>query len=633
MQPFFISRQLSGKTGHLSNVKFISSELPKFDWHSMKTRYIIWLLSAAIFLFSCGNPEEKNLQEKIVVADDSERVNKLVEVYIREKLNKADTSHALQLGSDSIISVQWVNEFYSSRQYTNIWTDHGKLTKAGDSIYALISRAEDYGLIPDDYHLYFIDSIQYLFFDSAKSEYNINALGQTELLLTDAFFTMAVHAATGRVANDSSMVREWHPWKLDTNIVALLNEGIKKNQFSAIIDSLEPKRREYKAIKLYMNSFRKDHAHSEWNELPVGQDTAVFLEAVKQRLILTGDYDTTWTQSDSVKLAKAIKSYQKKHYLEQDGRIGKFTYQSLKLTIEGLIRQMAINLERWRLEPPLYEKRHMLVNLPAFNMRVYEEDTLVMESRIVCGAFKTQTPLLDSKINQMILYPYWNVPYSIAWKEILPHVKRDTGYLRRNRYEVLDRNNNLVDPKTVKWKKYGKGNLPYKFRQMTGDENALGVLKFNFNNKYGVYMHDTNSKSYFKRETRSYSHGCMRLEKYQDLAYFLLREDTIKIPYDTFDVWMGSGVQRTIYVRKPLPIHVRYFTCDVDSGDAVRMYTDIYGKDEKLIQVIYAPSDALKKRNKNPRQPASSKSPKKLSIHIKKKDDLTIVKDSEIIFC
>ncbi|HEU4717670.1 MAG TPA: L,D-transpeptidase family protein, partial [Bacteroidia bacterium] len=197
-----------------------------------------------------------------------------------------------------------------------------------------------------------------------------------------------------------------------------------------------------------------------------------------------------------------------------------------------------------------------------------------------------------------------------SWKEILPHVKRDTGYLRREHYEVLDLHNELVDPKTVKWSRYGKGNLPFKFRQMTGDDNALGIMKFDFPNKYSVYMHDTNAKKYFRYETRAFSHGCMRLQDYMDLAHFLIRDDSVKLPRDTFDFWTTTGDQRKINLKKPLPIHVRYFTCDVDTDGNVFLHSDIYLRDRRMMRLLYADmknDHRQEEKDSSPAGPADTK--------------------------
>ena len=584
----------------------------------MKAR-LLTAVALCIFLLACGN-KENPADESQVVAEDPGKVTPLVNEFLSEHLSKADTSKKFLLGNDSLASIPYVKQFYSARGYKAAWTDRGTLNTAGDSMLRIIRDAERFGLIPNDYHLVTLDSMLRTAYDSAHGDYNVNKLAFSDLLLTDAFFTFAVHVSVGRMANDSATTREWRVRLFRGNLVDLLNGSLSKNNFSSTFESLEPQRLEYQSVKRYMNAYRAKYANAKWEHLPDRKkDSLGFYKGMRQRLVQYGDYDSTSTDSDSLKLSAALKKFQKRFFLEPDGKVGRNTILALNMTPEDWTHQLAANMERWRWEPAKFEKRHMIVNLPVFKMSVWEDDTIVMESRIVCGAVKTQTPELNSNMYQIVLYPYWNVPYSIAWKEILPHVKRDTGYLRRERYEVLDRNNQLVDPQTVNWKKYGKGNLPFKFRQMTGDDNALGIMKFEFNNKWSVYMHDTNAKKYFRFETRAFSHGCMRLEKYMELAHFLIRDDSVKLPKDTFDVWTTLGEQKKINLRKPLPIHVRYFTCDVDTEGNVAVHCDIYLRDQRMIDVLYG-KPASGKENNSP-APAAAPADQKKAVLPRKKEE------------
>lgn len=578
----------------------------------MKTR-LLSALVICLLILSCGGDKNPADQTQ-VIAEDPEKVNKLIGEYLSQQLSNADTSIAMKIGDDSIISMPYLKPFYAAGEFKSVWSDKGKLNAAGQSVFDLVKDAESFGLIPDDYHYTVIDSMISTAYDSANENYNVTKLSCADMLLTDAFFTFAVHASVGRMANDSAIVREWRVHKLDTDLVVLLQQAIKTNSIRQTIEKLEPQRFEYQAVKKYMNEYRKKYANAKWEHLPDRKtDSLGFFTGIKTRLVQTGDYDSTDTDSDSLRMSKALKKFQKRNYLEVDGKIGRNTILALNMTTEDWTRQFAMNLERWRWEPAKFERRHMIVNLPAFKMTVWEDDTIFMESKIVCGAVKTQTPELDSKMYQIVLYPYWTVPYSIAWKELLPHIKRDTAYLRKNRYEVLDRNNQIVDPATVNWKKYGKGNLPFKFRQMTGDDNALGIMKFEFHNKWSVYMHDTNAKKYFRTDTRAYSHGCMRLENFMDLAHFLIRDDSVKLPKDTFDLWTKLGDQRKINLRKPLPIHVRYFTCDVDTEMHVYPHGDIYLRDQHMIKVLYKDLQTAEEKSKKPASPANTKTNKKMA--------------------
>lgn len=566
---------------------------------------------SAVMLVACSEEQNSN-GETLVSVEDPEKIIQFVNEQLASQLKTVDTSKTWFIGADSVTAAPEVLSFYAGNGKISAWVQHDGLSVSGDSLFSLISDAESFGLIPADYHVGIIDSLITTSYDSIEESRNVNKLVQADLLLTDAFFAMLVHASVGRLEHDSALSRVWKIAEMDTNVVTVLNEAREKSSFRKTIEAFEPQRLEYQAVKRYMNDYRRSMAGITWENLPDRKaDSVGFFRGIDERLKLWKDWNDTIAGNDSLKRVAALKKFQKRYFLEQDGKIGRNTTLALNMTPEDWYRQIAMNLERWRWEPEKFEKRHMLVNLPAFKMTVWEEDTIVMESRIVCGAVKTPSPQLDSKVYQIVLYPYWNVPYSIAWKEILPQVKRDTGYLRKHHYEVLDRNNKIVDPGTVTWSKYGKGNLPYKFRQNIGDYNALGVMKFEFHNPHSVYMHDTNAKKYFKTETRAYSHGCMRLEKYMELAYFLLRDDSVKYPKDTFDVWVKQDTQRKIDLRKPLPIYVRYFTCVVDTEGVVELHTDIYLRDEYMIKVIYGELEIATPAN----QPAK---PETTTIEIKK---------------
>ncbi len=553
----------------------------------MKT-FLIPAIALLVFC-SCGNDSA----DKSQIVEDPEKVNQLLGDFISEKIRNADTSEVPVVGKDSVHTIALIKKVYANHSFKPLWSDKGKLNTAGNSFYAIISDAMEYGLIPDDYHFTTLDSLLGTSFDSEKQNYNVTKLGNADVLMTDAFFKFAVHVSVGRMENDSAASRTWRIAKINKDLLALFESALSSGKVAATFNSMEPQRMEYQAIKKHMNVYRKKYAGAKWQHLPDRKkDSLGFFTGVKKRLQQTGDYDTTSIESDSLRLSNALKKFQKSHFLDEDGKIGRNTILALDMTPEDWTIQMAMNLERWRWEPAAFETCHMLVNLPAFKMTVFEADTIVMSSRIVCGAFKTQTPELDSKMHQIVLYPYWTVPYSIAWKELLPHVKRDTAYLRKEHYEVLDRDKKVLDPKTIDWKKYHKGYLPFTFRQMIGTDNALGIMKFEFHNKYSVYMHDTNSKRYFRYTTRAFSHGCMRLEKYMELAHFLIRDDSVKLPKDTFDLWAKMDVNKKINLRKPLPIHVRYFTCDVETNGTVSVHSDIYLLDERMEKVLYGiPSD------------------------------------------
>jgi murein L,D-transpeptidase YcbB/YkuD len=151
---------------------------------------------------------------------------------------------------------------------------------------------------------------------------------------------------------------------------------------------------------------------------------------------------------------------------------------------------------------------------------------------------------------------------------------------------VLDRNGYVLDHTTINWKKYSKNYFPFKLRQRIGDDNSLGILKFNFNNKYGVYMHDTDNRRLFARENRALSHGCVRLEKFFDFASFLIRDDSLRYPIDSLKADLLKEEQKQVNLRKPIPIYINYYTVEVDDYMELHFFIDIYGKDERMMKAL-----------------------------------------------
>jgi len=539
------------------------------------------LLTAIVV--GCGEDKGKEKLPVNDIVENPEKINEHVKDALASIMARADTAHLLVVSGDSLKATRFFLDTYSQRSYQQLFSDKGMLTPVGDTLLSILHKAGDYGLIPSDYHTVDIDS---LYKTSRDKDGNTDAvkLANADVLLSDAFFLFAVHLSKGRM-NDSLRL-EWHPERVDTNLALLFTDALKNNSFRKIFDSLEPKQVEYKNLKHALKHYRLLFEGKTWDTLPtVVPDTNVFKELLKKRLLASYDYDSTLTVHDSVKLFRAIKSFQLKHGLNNDGKLGKNTIKAMNISPQQRIKQLEINMERWRWEPNEMPGRYAWINIPSFFFHVMEADTLVMDSRVIVGTPKNQTPVQVGKIRYFLLYPYWRVPYSIAWKEILPAVQRDTSYLRKHNFEVLDWNNQVVDATTIKWKKYSKNHLPYTFRQREGEDNSLGVMKFNFENKYGVYLHDTNSKRLFGKETRALSHGCMRLEEYMDFANFLIRDDSVHYRADSLLLYLEKRERKQINLRKPINIHVKYFTCQAEHGRI--FYADVYGKDEKMIRLLY----------------------------------------------
>jgi len=241
------------------------------------------------------------------------------------------------------------------------------------------------------------------------------------------------------------------------------------------------------------------------------------------------------------------------------------------------IQKIAINMDRWRQEPPAWEERHLVVNIPAYRLDIIDHGDTVLSSRVIVGTPDHPTPELSSIIRNITLYPYWVMPRKIAVEEYLSVIQKDTTFFTRTDFEVLDRNGNILDPRQVPWKTFHKNNFPVILRQREGTGNALGVIKFSFENPYAVLLHDTNARQLFKRNARAFSHGCIRVEKAAVMAHYLMTGSPFK-ESAIMKKYLDEQRQAVLSTPRPLPIYVRYFTAEVLYG-ALTLHPDIYGHD------------------------------------------------------
>jgi murein L,D-transpeptidase YcbB/YkuD len=250
------------------------------------------------------------------------------------------------------------------------------------------------------------------------------------------------------------------------------------------------------------------------------------------------------------------------------------------IDIHRKVRQIEVNMERWRSEKLETDQQYIWINIPSFQLQVIENGQAIMESRIIVGKPESPTPVLSSLIECITLYPYWYIPRKIAIEEYLPEIQKDTLFLIRNNFDVLDRKGNVLDPDTLDWQTYTVKYFPISLRQREGPKNSLGVIKFLFDNPYAVFLHDTNVKSLFQKNVRMFSHGCIRMEKALELAKYLV-SDSNKV-----DAKLRMKERFTINLKKPISIHVRYFTCEYVNG-RLNFYDDVYGLDRLIIDFLY----------------------------------------------
>jgi murein L,D-transpeptidase YcbB/YkuD len=479
---------------------------------------------------------------------------------------------------------------YDNNGYTPLWSNKEHWLPAGDSLLVFIRNSKTYGLFPSDYHYTALSFIQRVIDEDTMARKNPTLWTRADLMLTDAFFSLVKDLKQGRLDYDSVTLRKDSVLP-DSLLFQALAAARQSGHPAAVLDSLEPRHPGYDSLKAGLQDFlaTAHFRYLTWLVYPYDKkDSAVFAVALANRLREVGYLDSVVGQPDTAALAGAIRNYQATNKLKVTGRVnGDMVTMMNNNSDWEKFKRIAINLDRYKLLPDTMPKTFVWVDLPAFTLQVVDSDTVVMESKVIVGAPKTRTPLLTSEISNFVTYPQWTVPVSIIMKEMLPAIKRNIDYLRKQNLMVVDDRDSVRDPSTINWRRMNKNNFPYQIKQRQGDDNSLGVMKFNFKNKYDVYLHDTNGRWMFDKTFRALSHGCVRVKEWRKLSDFLTRKDTMRYHPDTLRAWIRRQEKHTVYGFAHVPIFIRYFTCEGIKGKVV-FHDDIYGEDKELRNRYFA---------------------------------------------
>ncbi|MBW2644025.1 MAG: L,D-transpeptidase family protein [Deltaproteobacteria bacterium] len=316
-------------------------------------------------------------------------------------------------------------------------------------------------------------------------------------------------------------------------------------------------------------------------------DHGTRISTLRSRLIISGDLaDSTnsdQTYFDDV-LEEGVRRFQARHGLEVDGVVGSKTLAALNVPVEDRIRQIRLNMERWRWLPQDLGKRYIMVNTADFKLKVIENEQTTESIRAIVGKTARPTPVLSRKITYLELNPYWNIPRNIALNDVIPSIKKDPGYLADNNiriFENWEEDARELNPESIDWASITKKNLVYRFRQDPANSNALGRVKFIFPNKYSIFLHDTPARNLFNMTKRTFSHGCIRIEKPMKLAAYLL-QDNSKWSLEKLIAAVNRKKNKAILLSHPINIHIFYWTAWVDKDGVINFRDDIYGRDRQL---------------------------------------------------
>ena len=317
---------------------------------------------------------------------------------------------------------------------------------------------------------------------------------------------------------------------------------------------------------------------------PHTQDQAVPL--IRQRLALLGDLPNTsranmHSEFFDSQLEAAVKLFQWRHGIKQTGTIDKKTLAALNITPAEKLRRLSINMGRWAKFPEHEGSHYIRVNVASFDLDVVRDGSKVLNMKVIAGKPTRQTPTLYSKLKTLVFNPSWNVPRTIARKDIIPKIRENPNYLAENNIQIFkswQKNAIPIDPTTIDWHAINPESFRYRFRQQSGQKNALGRVKFVFSNKHDVYLHDTPEKGLFNTLRRAYSSGCIRLHQPMRLVEYFI-ENNPRLKPEKIQQYLVAGKTQYVRIDNPLPIYIAYITAWVDAQGRAHFREDIYQKD------------------------------------------------------
>lgn len=549
-----------------------------------------------MFIIACNNaaqvPDTKIVTTPEQMDEKSAESIKEALAYAAEHSGKIDDSIRLKLG---VIT----SKFYSENDYATVWSHDEKWEPLADSLISFITQSELYGLFPSEYQLNNITRVKRrIDFDSIQRK-NAVQWAKADLVLTDACLRILRDLKFGRMANDSAALQS-DSSKTTAWLVKNMQSLIKEKQLHTALSAAEPKYKSYNDLRGSIKSFidsmdRKIYTYINYPfKKNDAKDSLAFIKTLQKRLSEGKYIDFTNKLPDSAQLDEAIRKYQKKKGVKPDGKYSAALVRMMNNTDVEKFKRIAITLDRYKQMPDSLPEKYIWVNIPGYYLELWDNDTLVLTSKVITGKPETRTPLLTSAISNMVTYPTWTVPNSIIVKQYLPKLKNNPYYLSRIGLHLVDSKGETVDPGSVNWAKYSKG-IPYKVMQGSGDDNALGVLKFNFENPYAVYLHDTNQRYLFKKSSRALSHGCVRVEQWEQLAFYIARNDSINLKegdslrYNTDSIrnWIAEKKTKRILVKNKIPLFINYFSCEGKDGK-IKFYEDIYGEDKALREKYFS---------------------------------------------
>jgi murein L,D-transpeptidase YcbB/YkuD len=596
------------------------------------------LALAGIFIFlitACGKKTDKNEIEL------NEKLNFSYSEYTKAFISNFTSSDSSIIKQDSLIQFyDTLKYFYSSKNFEPVFIKSFEDNEILYSLLIVLEKSVEHGLNPEHYHYSEIVNEFSKAVDTLPNPLRYSNLAKTELLLADAVLKYSYNLRYGLI-DPRELFPDSYFLPVDDSSKGDLLQPLTQENIIKYLDDIQPKSKRYKDLQSALKYYNK-FSNLEWPVIPLpakkieigSKDTVIPL--IAQRLITLEFIDTSKVQlaEPSVydsSLLEYVKQFQLNNGLIDDGVIGKNTIEKLNTTPQQYIDKIKINLERLRWNEYPDTSQYVLVNIPDFTLFIVDKEDIIFNTKVCTGSKRPsnfqerlkvykrtkrwrdkpddwETPNMFGEISYLVLNPTWNVPQSIMREEIVYKMRKDSSYLRTHNFKVyLD--TTQLNPDEIKVSDLTVEKVPYRIVQDPGAGNALGKIKFIFNNPFGIYLHDTPNRPPFNQSNRAVSHGCIRVEKPLPLAEFLLRNhpkwniDFVKIEIgqkvenksvlseyarkrESLRKYASLGKTTDVILAKKIPLYIDYYTAWIDENGVINFREDVYDRDKFLLNYL-----------------------------------------------
>ena len=555
----------------------------RYKSNFLSLRKTVLFFSVAVFSFSQFSCTDTSGEEKEIEQTPIEEVIEANKKEVFGLFNKEVFENSTDLFPDSITLTSLVKQLYIAPKA--LWSDTTILNSTALNFIEIVKNASYYGL---DSSFYNLDELKNLKASLISKPGDKQLLSKAEWEFSKTSIEFFTHLKYGFVNHEQSDSL-FYQLKIDSlkkEDVAQIYQGIVKNEIPVAIEELEPSFYEYKNLVNSWKSFlaNKTISNDKVTVESLKVDSAETYSKTKEALMLYGYLDTSVVKTDSGWIA-VLKQFQLDHGLQNDGRVGSASAYALSRSNEDRWLSVMSSLEKLKWENK-QTKSILYANIPAYSLKVVKNNEIKQQYRTVVGKMANRTPEFNAKMSYLIVNPYWHIPNSISSKEILPKLRKDSTLASKKGYKIMDKNRNVVDPKTINWDKVTQSSFNYRISQVKSGGTALGKVKFIFANKYSIYFHDTPSKRLFKNDIRAYSHGCVRVQDPLNLASYILQEQDSVMTLDSVINLAKTGVQKRFNVDTNMMVYLTYHSAEGTNEGGIKFFRDIYKKESALKKKI-----------------------------------------------